>query len=52
MNIGRLLLEALPVIGPKLASKPLVVAAATVLVAEGAKVLKRRKAARAARKAG
>lgn len=51
MNFGKLLLEALPVIAPKLAKKPLVVAAATVLVAEGAKALKRRKAARAAKKA-
>ena len=49
MNIGKLLLEALPMIAPKLAQKPLVVAAATILVAEGAKALKRRKAARRAR---
>lgn len=50
MNLGKLLLDALPIIAPKLARKPLVVAAAGILVAEGAKVLKRRKAARAARK--
>lgn len=48
MNIAELILRT---IAPKLASKPLVVAAATVLVAEGAKALKRRKASRAARKA-
>ena len=49
MNLAELLLRT---IAPKLAANPLATVAATVLINEGRKVLKRRKAARAAKKAG